>query len=146
MVFKARRYVAAALVVPLFVLTHIAAMGYSAPPAKIVFTSMRDGNYEIYVMDSNGGNQVNLTDDPAVDWDPTWSPGGDRIAYVAFEKDVSNTIDSMTADGKHLKQLSENGLYVHDPDWFDPRAWSVSPTANFATIWGEIKTPKSARR
>ena len=67
MVFKARRYVAAALVVPLFVLTHIAAMGYSAPPAKIVFTSMRDGNYEIYVMDSNGGNQVNLTDDPAID-------------------------------------------------------------------------------
>lgn len=102
---------------------------------------------QIYVVETNGGGRTKrLTDSSPTKWNPAWSPDGDTIAYVAFEKDVSNTIDLMTTDGKHLKQLSENGLYVNDPDWFDPRAWSVSPAANFITLWGEIKMPKSARR
>ena len=32
---------------------------------RVVFTSFRDGNFEIYVMDAEGGNQENLTDHPA---------------------------------------------------------------------------------
>ena len=55
-------------------------------------------------------------------------------------------IEFMTADGKHLKQLRENGLFFDDPDWFDPVGRSVSPAANFIATWGEIKGPKSARR
>jgi hypothetical protein len=41
---------------------------------KIVLTSLRDGNWEIYVMDADGSNLVRLTDDPAVDWVRGWSP------------------------------------------------------------------------
>ena len=39
---------------------------------KIVFTSKRDGNYEIYTMNADGSNQVNLTNNPAADIQPCW--------------------------------------------------------------------------
>ena len=41
---------------------------------KIVFASYRDGNHEIYVMNADGSNQTNLTDNPAYDGYPFWSP------------------------------------------------------------------------
>ena len=44
--------------------------------AQIAFVSDRDGNTEIYVMDADGGNLRRLTDNPAIDWDPSWSPDG----------------------------------------------------------------------
>ena len=47
-----------------------------APPAtgRIAFFSNRDWTYEIYVMDADGSNQTRLTNNPAVDWTPAWSP------------------------------------------------------------------------
>ncbi len=38
-----------------------------APFPSIVFRSGRDGNLEIYVMDADGGNPINLTQNPASD-------------------------------------------------------------------------------
>lgn len=52
------------------------------PGTKIVFYSDRDGNYEIYVMDSDGSGQTRLTNNPVADGDPTLSPDESRIAFV----------------------------------------------------------------
>ena len=41
---------------------------------RIAFTSYRDGNNEIYVMNADGSAQTNLTNNPADDWGPSWSP------------------------------------------------------------------------
>ena len=40
--------------------------------AQIAFHSNRDGNCEIYVMDADGKNQRNLTNNPAYDDGPDW--------------------------------------------------------------------------
>jgi TolB protein len=40
----------------------------------ILFTSERDDNKEIYIMDAQGQQATNLTDHPAVDFDPAWQP------------------------------------------------------------------------
>jgi len=40
----------------------------------ILFTSERDGNKEIYIMDDEGQQVTNLTDHPGVDFDPAWQP------------------------------------------------------------------------
>ena len=42
--------------------------------ARIAFSSNRDGNYEIYVMDDDGGNLEKLTNHPDSDFHPSWSP------------------------------------------------------------------------
>ena len=50
------------------------------PAARIAFTSDRDGNFEIYVMNADGTGQTRLANNPADDRDPAWSPDGSRIA------------------------------------------------------------------
>ena len=43
---------------------------------RIAFTSNRDGNNEIYVMDTDGKNKRRLTNNEASDSAPAWSPNG----------------------------------------------------------------------
>ena len=100
----------------------------------------------IYVVESDGGGQPeSLTDNLTNKWGPTWSPDGDMIAYVQEVPNNRTTIHLMTAEGKYLKQLSAAHVGDDTPDWYAPSGWSVSPAANFVTIWGEIKTPAAGR-
>jgi TolB protein len=49
--------------------------GGGVPAAgKIAFNSERDGNWEIYVMNADRSDVTRLTDNPAVDTWPSWSP------------------------------------------------------------------------
>ena len=66
---------------------------------KIAFTSDRDGNLEIYVMNPDGTNQVRITSNNVVDVCPTWSPDGRKIAFVSQKQDGSFAIFTMNADG-----------------------------------------------
>ena len=49
---------------------------------RIVFTSVRDGNRELYMMDIEGKNVVRLTHHEERDDFATWHPDGKRIIYV----------------------------------------------------------------
>lgn len=54
-----------------------------APDGRsIVFQSNRDGNWEIYRASVDGSQAVRLTNDPAVDETPCFSPDGRWIAFV----------------------------------------------------------------
>jgi len=50
------------------------AAAWSPDGSKIAFDSSRSGNYEIYVMNADGTGQTNVTDNPADDSAPDWSP------------------------------------------------------------------------
>ena len=54
---------------------------------KITFSSYRDGNEEIYIMNTDGSGQINLTDNPAFDKNPSWSPDGKKITYKSNSND-----------------------------------------------------------
>ena len=47
---------------------------WSHDGSKIAFSTNRDGNLEIYVMDADGEGQTNVTNNPAADFSPAWSP------------------------------------------------------------------------
>ncbi len=119
MSFKAGRTFAAALVVSLLILMQIAENGYASRRTKIAFTSMRDGNTEIYVMDGDGSNQRRVTVNPARDELPTWSPDGAKIAFVSNRNNVNKDhkqIWVIDADGKNPIRLTD-GFGDSNPDW-----------------------------
>ncbi|HEX5736006.1 MAG TPA: winged helix-turn-helix domain-containing protein [Blastocatellia bacterium] len=55
---------------------------FSPDGRKIAYTEFRGGaNPDIWVMDADGKNPVQLTNDPAIDWAPNWFPDNDQIAF-----------------------------------------------------------------
>ncbi len=83
--------------------------------AKIAFTSVRDGNYEIYVMDVDGKNPRNLTNHAGSDDSPAWSPDGRRIAFYSSRPEGSG-LYVMDADGSNPRYLAPVGC-CPDPAW-----------------------------
>ena len=83
---------------------------------QIAFVSDRDGNYEIYVMAADGTNVVRLTNDPARDGSPAWSPDGAKIAFVS-DRDGGNEIYVMAADGSNQIKLTTSQADVSEPEW-----------------------------
>ena len=73
----------------------------------IAFTSDRDGNFEIYVMDADGTAQTNLTNNPASDAVPAWSPDGTKIAFFS-DRDGNREIYVMDADGTNPTRLTSD--------------------------------------
>lgn len=85
----------------------------------IAFTSERDGNADIFTMHTDGSNQVNLTNHPANDYTPVWSPDGKKIFFIS-ERTGNADIFSVNPDGSALTQLTDNpgydGFFVLSPD------------------------------
>ena len=85
---------------------------------RIVFGSNRDGVRDIYSIDVNGNNLLQLTDHPASDQYPACSPDGTRIAFSSFRFDVGNSeIYAMDADGNNLTRLAKHEFHDVTPSW-----------------------------
>jgi len=78
----------------------------TAVARRIAFMSNRDGPLEIYVMNANGSGQTNLTNNPAGDSDPAWSPDRSKIAFTS-DRDGNDEIYVMNADGTDQTNLTQ---------------------------------------
>ena len=83
---------------------------------RIAFSSSRDGNAEIYVMNANGSGQTRLTTHPASDITPAWSPHETKIAF-ASDRDGNFEIYVMNADGSGQTRLTTHPATDVSPDW-----------------------------
>ena len=91
-------------------------------PRKIAFVSERDGNCEVCLMNSDGSEQICLTDNAADDTNPVWSPDGGKIAFQS-NRDGGNEIYIMNADGSEQTRVTHTdftnyffGSYDWSPD------------------------------
>jgi Tol biopolymer transport system component len=66
---------------------------FSADGTRFVFRSGRSGNFDIYLADADGSNVRNLTDHPASETFPAFSPRGDQVAFVS---DRNGVLDEAT--------------------------------------------------
>jgi Tol biopolymer transport system component len=82
----------------------------------IVFASNRGGNYDVYVMETDGSNLRRLTNNPGTDSLPDWSPSGDQIVFVSTH---NGQIDLfvMNADGSDLHAITDDKERNTYPDW-----------------------------
>jgi TolB protein len=90
---------------------------------QLVFYSDRDGSGDLYTMDPDGSNVVQLTHGPgkADNWRPVWFPDGSRVLY---ERNVGGrqTLISIASDGSDKRILDRLGM---------PGAtWQLSPQGN----------------
>ena len=83
---------------------------------KIVFSSSRDGNLEIYAMGSDGSDQIRLTHNEARDSSPVWSPNGQQIAFHS-KRDENLEIYVMDANGSNQRNLTRHPELDGSPDW-----------------------------
>ena len=88
----------------------------------ISFTADLAGNLDIYIMDSNRKNLINLTNHPAADSSPTWAPDGSAFAYVS-RRDGNPEIYVMEMKNNESRRLTENGATDIDPAWSPDGRW-----------------------
>ncbi len=84
--------------------------------SRIAFATNRDGNWEIYVMNSDGSNPHNVTNNPGRDSHPTWSPDGSKIAFQS-ERDGNWEIYVMNSDGSEQMRLTNDRGVDQSPTW-----------------------------
>lgn len=113
---------------------------------KIAFagsTNSELGNYDIFAINPDGSGFEQLTDDPAAEFAPAWSPDGMRIAFARESGEdpggeLSTSIYVMNADGINVRRVTTGeGVQDTSPTW-SPDGSMIAFSSNregFSDIW-----------
>jgi parallel beta-helix repeat protein len=99
---------------------------WSSDSTKIAFArgQMIEGgqivDLEIFVMNADGSDSINITNHAANDDRPAWSPDGGDIAFVS-DRDGNLEIYLMKPDGSDIRRLTRNTAVDTDPAWVSDR-------------------------
>jgi Tol biopolymer transport system component len=123
---------------------------WSPDGTRLAFTSDREGNLEIWQIDADGTDPVQLTstDGPARNIQPAWSSDGTKIAFVSTQAGTGQDLWVMDADGSDPINLTNvpdfNTNYWH-PTWSpdgtklaftkSSRAWNGETWVDQNDIW-----------
>jgi TolB protein len=92
---------------------------WSADGNRIVFSSDRAGNADLWIMAPDGTNLVQLTEGPAAELHPTWSPDGREIAFVSTESGEMQLLVAEVSNRtmRKLNPFPGEKVDMKDPDW-----------------------------
>jgi len=84
---------------------------------RIAFTRFTGAQeFEVFVIDTAGTGETNLTTDPADDGQPDWSPDGSSIVFSS-DRDGDFEIYRMNSDGSGVTRLTDNTITDLAPAW-----------------------------
>ena len=130
---------------------------WSPDGKRIVFTRDDGSNSDVFLMNSDGTMQINLTPNtPQSDeTDPDFSPDGKRVVFSSTRRDLGNgegstyrQIYSMKLDGSDVKQMTSSRAYANHPHYSPDGksiAYSVSgsPFAKIIIINADGSAPRT---
>jgi len=100
---------------------------YSPDGQWVVFTSNRSGNLDIWEISTKDGMVRRLTDDPADDWDPGFTPDG-KLLWTSH-RTGNFEIWMAEADGSGAHQVSHDGVDAENPT-STPDGWILYNSGN----------------
>ena len=87
---------------------------------RILFSSERDGDWDVYSMFPDGSRLYHLTTNMAYDWAPTWSPDGEVVVFTSNYLDGQFQQRMVEVDGQSVKEtfevVGDQEIYVMGPD------------------------------
>jgi len=91
---------------------------HNPPRSSLVisFQSNRTGHFEIYMIDSDGTNLIQLTNNSFESKAPNWSPDGNKIVFYS-NRDGNYEIYAMNSDGNNITRLTNNSHIDDIPVW-----------------------------
>ncbi len=89
---------------------------WSPDGTQFAILSIRNGNSEVYIIDTDGSNEKNLSNNPWKDTHPAWSPDGKKIAFSS-DRDGNAKIYVIGSDGSNLKRLTNTTFWDGSPAW-----------------------------
>jgi TolB protein len=109
---------------------------FSPDGSRIVFTSTRDGDVELYTMDADGGDVRRLTHEEGYDGGAFFSPDGTRIVYRAWHPtDPAELADYRGLLRDRLVRPGHMELWIMDADGGNKRQITANGAANFAPFF-----------
>ena len=98
---------------------------WSPDGQQIAFTSRRDGNNEIYLLQIDGSLLIRLTNYSGDDFAPAWSPDGTQIAFVSDRDNAAGIYNLyiMDADGSNIRRLTNGSEIDYSPAWSPDGNW-----------------------
>jgi Tol biopolymer transport system component len=86
--------------------------------SQLLFVSNRGGlgTTDIYQINSDGSSLIRLTQDPANDRDPSWSPDREEIAFASDRTGISQ-IYLLTLESMEVAQLTDHPAGAESPTW-----------------------------
>ena len=134
--------VLAAILFPSGNLLFIADSADAAGSDRISFAANSASSFDIYVMDLNGGNLRSLTNHPANEQDPTWSPDGRFLAYTSNQDGTYKIYVLDTETGEH-RRLTDRHEREWTPAWSPDGKWIAFAADGHEEIqlgeWGKFK-------
>jgi len=90
------------------------------PASKIIYDGSLDGDNDLFSINPDGSDRVNLTNNTSYDFDPTLSPDGTRIAFDSYRDDPEGFVGEiyvMKLDGTGVVRLTNNTDDEYNPIW-----------------------------
>jgi Tol biopolymer transport system component len=87
-----------------------------APDGRLLISSDRSGNWDIYILSPGSGDLQQLTTDPGVDAGPRWKPDGTEILFYST-RSGHREVWIMPAGGGPARQITHGEAESFYPSW-----------------------------